>query len=72
MPPHLLLLAQEREPGIHAALRFGSLLENVCFDEDSREVDYDASTITENTRAAYPIEYMGEWMDMDVEECGMD
>lgn len=36
------------------------MLENVCFNEDSREVDWDASQITENTRAAYPLEFMGE------------
>lgn len=29
---------QEREPGIHAAIKFGAVLENVTFDEDSREV----------------------------------
>ncbi|KAI3430582.1 hypothetical protein D9Q98_005175 [Chlorella vulgaris] len=51
-------LDKEREPGIHAAIRFGAVLENVCFNEDSREVDWDASQITENTRAAYPLEFM--------------
>lgn len=50
---------QKREPGVHAAIRFGAVLENVCFDEDSREVDWGAARITENTRAAYPIENMG-------------
>lgn len=32
-----------------AAIRFGAVLENVSFDEDSREVDYDAARITENS-----------------------
>ncbi|KAI7841208.1 hypothetical protein COHA_005173 [Chlorella ohadii] len=51
-------LSKEREPGIHAAVRFGAVLENVTFDEDSREVDYDSAAITENTRVSYPIEFM--------------
>lgn len=34
----ILLPAQEREPGIHGAIQFGAVLENVTFDEDSREV----------------------------------
>lgn len=45
----LRLPLQEREPHIHAAIRFGAVLENVSFDEESREVDWDASLITENS-----------------------
>ena len=128
MPPRcpatpLLLPPQDREPGIHKAIRFGAVLENVVFDEvrcvcacvmrcsggrvhreggcatpcagaspclpaacvrqlppapapgpslhpsptalhtclqDTRAVDFDSAAITENTRVAYPIEYMGE------------
>ncbi|KAA0036370.1 phosphoenolpyruvate carboxykinase [Cucumis melo var. makuwa] len=36
----------------------GGLLENVVFDEHTREVDYSDNSVTENTRAAYPIEYI--------------
>ncbi|KAF1982125.1 hypothetical protein K402DRAFT_397859 [Aulographum hederae CBS 113979] len=51
-------LSAEKEPDIHGAIRFGSILENVVFDSHTREVDYDDATLTENTRCAYPIEYI--------------
>jgi phosphoenolpyruvate carboxykinase (ATP) len=51
-------LSAEKEPDIFGAIRFGSVLENVVFDVDTREVDYDDSTLTENTRCAYPIEFI--------------
>jgi phosphoenolpyruvate carboxykinase (ATP) len=51
-------LSAEGEPEIFNAIRFGSVLENVVFDPDTRIVDYDDSTLTENTRCAYPIEYI--------------
>jgi len=51
-------LAKEKEPEIYAAIRFGSILENVSFDRETREPDYADDGITENTRCAYPIEYI--------------
>ncbi|KAK9382920.1 ATP-utilizing phosphoenolpyruvate carboxykinase [Kockiozyma suomiensis] len=51
-------LSVEKEPDIFNAIRFGSVLENVVFDPISREVDYYDATLTENTRCAYPIEYI--------------
>ena len=51
-------LAAEREPEIYEAIRFGTVLENVVYDSATREVDYESSAITENTRAAYPIEHI--------------
>ncbi|KAL1923807.1 uncharacterized protein VTP21DRAFT_8787 [Calcarisporiella thermophila] len=46
------------EPQIYGAIRFGSVLENVVLDEETREVNYADSSLTENTRASYPIEYI--------------
>lgn len=51
-------LSAEKEPDIFGAIRFGSVLENVVFDPETRVVDYDDATLTENTRCAYPIEYI--------------
>ncbi|KAI9143012.1 ATP-utilizing phosphoenolpyruvate carboxykinase [Paraphysoderma sedebokerense] len=51
-------LSAEKEPEIYNAIRFGSVLENVIFHPGSREVDYHDSSLTENTRCAYPIEYI--------------
>ncbi|MFD1361416.1 phosphoenolpyruvate carboxykinase (ATP) [Lentibacillus salinarum] len=49
-------LSQKKEPQIYNAIRFGSVLENVILDKASREPDYDDTSLTENTRAAYPLE----------------
>ena len=51
-------LSAEQEPQIWNAIRFGTVLENVIMDPETRAVDYNADTITENTRAAYPIEFI--------------
>jgi len=50
-------LTPENEPDIFSALRFGAVLENVVLDED-HGVDYTNTSITENTRGAYPIEFI--------------
>jgi phosphoenolpyruvate carboxykinase (ATP) len=53
----VIRLSPEAEPEIYATTHtFGALLENVMFDEATEELDLDDDTITENTRAAYPIE----------------
>lgn len=51
-------LTMEAEPEIFQALRFGSVLENVVFDELHHDVDFTDTTITENTRGSYPIEFI--------------
>ena len=51
-------LSAEKEPEIFNAIRFGSVLENVVYNPVSRVPDYDDASITENTRCAYPIEYI--------------
>lgn len=50
-------LSEEGEPQIWNAIKFGSVLENVNMDVD-RIPDYDDASLTENTRCAYPIEYI--------------
>jgi len=51
-------LTREKEPEIYDAIRFGSVLENVVFDEGTGRVDYDDTSITENTRVAYPLKFI--------------
>ncbi|KAF0363963.1 phosphoenolpyruvate carboxykinase ATP [Gigaspora margarita] len=51
-------LSPDKEPEIFNAIRFGSVLENVIYDPQSRIVNYDDDALTENTRCAYPIEYI--------------
>jgi phosphoenolpyruvate carboxykinase (ATP) len=51
-------LSQKKEPQIYSAIRFGAVLENVVIDEDTREEIYSDATKTENTRVAYPLEYI--------------
>ncbi|KAL8942187.1 MAG: hypothetical protein Q9211_001517, partial [Gyalolechia sp. 1 TL-2023] len=43
-------LSAEKEPDIFSAIKFGSILENVVFDPETRETNYDDATLTENTR----------------------
>ncbi len=50
-------LSHEGEPQIWNAIRFGSVLENVVLD-DRRRPDYDDGSLTENTRCAYPVDYI--------------
>jgi len=51
-------LTREKEPQIFDAIRFGSVLENVVLDEKTRLANYEDKSLTENTRAAYPLNAM--------------
>jgi phosphoenolpyruvate carboxykinase (ATP) len=51
-------LTRRNEPQIWNAIRFGTVLENVAMDEATRRLDFDSPAITENTRAAYPIDFI--------------
>ena len=51
-------LSAEGEPQIWNAIRFGSVLENVPIDPTTRLADFDSEKFTENTRAAYPVDFI--------------
>jgi len=51
-------LSPENEPDIYNAIRFGTVLENVVYDKETRAVDYSDVSITQNTRASYPIDFI--------------
>jgi phosphoenolpyruvate carboxykinase (ATP) len=56
----VIQLSEAAEPEIHATThRFGTILENVVFDPVTRRIDLDDPALTENTRASYPLEFIG-------------
>ncbi|MBS4191717.1 phosphoenolpyruvate carboxykinase (ATP) [Bacillus sp. FJAT-49705] len=59
-------LSREKEPQIFDAIRFGSVLENVVINSESRVADYDDNTLTENTRAAYPLQAIDNIVDPSI------
>ena len=55
----MIRLSEEAEPEIYATTRrFGTVLENVVMDPETRELDFDDNSLAENTRGAYPIDYI--------------
>jgi phosphoenolpyruvate carboxykinase (ATP) len=58
-------LSQEREPMIWDAIRYGSIMENVVLDPISNVPDYTDTHLTQNTRAAYPREYISPRVDIN-------
>lgn len=55
----MIRLSAEAEPEIHATTRrFGTVLENVVIDPVTRALDLDDATLAENTRGAYPIDFI--------------
>ena len=51
-------LSCDNEPQIWNAIRYGTVLENVAMDARTRELDFDSDELTENTRAAYPLDFI--------------
>ncbi len=60
----MIRLSEEAEPEIYATTRmFGTVLENVVMDEATRELDFDDATLAENSRGAYPIDFIPNCSD---------
>jgi phosphoenolpyruvate carboxykinase (ATP) len=60
----MINLSAEGEPEIYATTKmFGTILENVAMDEETRELDFADASKTENTRGAYPIDYIPNTSD---------
>jgi phosphoenolpyruvate carboxykinase (ATP) len=59
----VIRLSPEAEPQIHACTRrFGTILENVVVDPLSRRLDLNDDLLTENTRGAYPLDYIENYL----------
>ncbi len=59
----VIRLDPEAEPEIYSTTqRFGTILENVDVDEQTRELDLDSDVITENTRASYPLPFISNYV----------
>lgn len=55
----VIKLSEKAEPEIYSTTRrFGTILENVVIDPATRQLDLDSEALTENTRAAYPLEFI--------------
>jgi len=55
----VIRLSAEHEPQIHdCTKRFGTILENVVYDNATRKIDLDDDKLTENTRASYPLDFI--------------
>jgi phosphoenolpyruvate carboxykinase (ATP) len=55
----MIRLSPEAEPEIYATTkRFGTVLENVVIDAESRELDFDDNSLAENSRGSYPIDFI--------------
>lgn len=51
-------LSEKQEPEIYGAIKFGALIENMCFEKEGRRIDFTNSRITENMRASYPTYFL--------------
>jgi len=60
-------LSAEAEPEIHGTTtKFGTVIENMVYDPDTLDLDFEDSSLTENMRCAYPLEYISNASDSGV------
>ena len=59
-------LARDKEPQIYDAIKFGAILENIVYKENTSEPDYADSSITENTRVSYPLHHIDNAVEPSV------
>jgi phosphoenolpyruvate carboxykinase (ATP) len=62
----LINLSAEKEPEIFGAIRPGAIVENVTFFEGTNKINFDDSTITENTRVSYPLHFISNALEPSV------
>jgi phosphoenolpyruvate carboxykinase (ATP) len=62
----VIRLSPQDEPEIYGALKFGSVLENVVVDPNTGERLLDDDSVTENTRGAYPLNYISHAVDPSI------
>ncbi|MEO6041044.1 MAG: phosphoenolpyruvate carboxykinase [Croceibacterium sp.] len=63
----MIRLSAEAEPEIYATSRmFGTVLENVVMDPETRDLDFDDNSLAENSRGAYPIEFIPNTSDKNL------
>ena len=59
-------LTRDKEPEIYDAIKFGALVENTTFHPNTRAINYEDDSITENTRTSYPIYHIENAVDHSV------
>lgn len=57
-------LTAEKEPDIYAAIRHGAILENTVYFPNTRNVNYEDASVTENTRVSYPIHFIDNALEV--------
>ncbi|MGN6164890.1 MAG: phosphoenolpyruvate carboxykinase (ATP) [Flavisolibacter sp.] len=62
----LINLSEEKEPEIFHAIRPGAMVENVGFFEGTRSINFDDSSITENTRVSYPLDFISNALEPSI------
>jgi phosphoenolpyruvate carboxykinase (ATP) len=62
----LINLTEEKEPEIYNAIRPGAIVENTTFFPGTNKINFDDSTITENTRVSYPLNFISNALEPSI------